>query len=98
MEWSNLESEEQCKYFIQTKYKYYASGIIVENVFAVSMHLLTEAFSFFFQQLIAEKVAHALSAGVKVIACVGEKLEEREAGKTEEVVFRQTKAIAGMLD
>ncbi|XP_077998350.1 triosephosphate isomerase-like [Glandiceps talaboti] len=45
-------------------------------------------------QLIAEKVAHALSAGVKVIACVGEKLEEREAGKTEEVVFRQTKAIA----
>ncbi|KOX67171.1 Triosephosphate isomerase [Melipona quadrifasciata] len=29
-----------------------------------------------------------------VIACIGEKLEEREAGKTEEVVFRQTKAIA----
>ncbi|KYM82083.1 Triosephosphate isomerase [Atta colombica] len=30
----------------------------------------------------------------KVIACIGEKLEEREAGKTEEVVYRQTKAIA----
>jgi len=29
-----------------------------------------------------------------VIACIGEKLEEREAGKTEEVVYRQTKAIA----
>ncbi len=27
--------------------------------------------------------------------CIGEKLEEREAGKTEEVVFRQLKAIAG---
>ncbi|XP_025835090.1 triosephosphate isomerase [Agrilus planipennis] len=43
--------------------------------------------------LVAEKVAHALESGLKVIACIGEKLEEREAGKTEEVVFRQTKAI-----
>lgn len=45
-------------------------------------------------ELIADKIAHALESGVKVIACIGEKLEEREAGKTEEVVFRQTKAIA----
>nr|XP_033338877.1 triosephosphate isomerase [Megalopta genalis] len=45
-------------------------------------------------ELIAEKVAHALDTGLKVIACIGEKLEEREAGKTEEVVYRQTKAIA----
>ncbi|XP_033228672.1 triosephosphate isomerase [Belonocnema kinseyi] len=44
--------------------------------------------------LIAEKVAHALAAGIKVIACIGEKLEEREAGKTEEVIFLQIKAIA----
>lgn len=45
-------------------------------------------------ELIAEKVAHALDCGLRVIACIGEKLEEREAGKTEEVVFRQTKALA----
>ncbi|XP_043483920.1 triosephosphate isomerase [Leptopilina heterotoma] len=44
-------------------------------------------------ELIADKVAHALDAGVKVIACIGEKLEERESNKTEEVVYRQTKAI-----
>ncbi|KAJ8666857.1 hypothetical protein QAD02_008519 [Eretmocerus hayati] len=44
-------------------------------------------------ELTADKVAHALEAGLKVIACIGEKLEEREAGKTEEVVYRQTKAI-----
>ncbi|XP_054716985.1 triosephosphate isomerase B-like [Uloborus diversus] len=44
--------------------------------------------------LIAEKVAHALSEGLNVIACVGELLEERESGKTQEVVFRQTKKIA----
>jgi len=45
-------------------------------------------------ELVGEKVVHALEQGLKVIACIGEKLEEREAGKTEEVVFRQTKAIA----
>jgi len=45
-------------------------------------------------QLIAEKVAFALEAGLGVIACIGEKLEEREAGKTEEVVFKQMQAIA----
>jgi len=45
-------------------------------------------------ELIADKVAHALESGLKVIACIGEKLEEREAGQTEAVVFRQTKAIA----
>jgi len=44
--------------------------------------------------LIAEKVAFALEAGLEVIACIGEKLEEREAGKTEEVVFKQMQAIA----
>ncbi|CAG4955457.1 unnamed protein product [Colias eurytheme] len=43
--------------------------------------------------LVAEKVAHALESGLKVIACIGETLEEREAGKTEEVVFRQTQAL-----
>lgn len=48
-------------------------------------------------QLVAEKVAHALEAGLSVIACIGEKLDEREAGKTEEVVFRQTQAIANKI-
>lgn len=45
-------------------------------------------------ELVADKVAHALEGGLSVIACIGEKLDEREAGKTEEVVFRQTQAIA----
>jgi len=45
-------------------------------------------------ELIGEKVAHTLSAGMHIIPCIGEKLEQREAGKTEEVVFHQTKAIA----
>lgn len=44
-------------------------------------------------QLVAEKVKHASESGLKVIACIGETLQERESGKTEEVVFRQTKAL-----
>uniref|UniRef100_A0A3Q4A8F4 Triosephosphate isomerase n=1 Tax=Mola mola TaxID=94237 RepID=A0A3Q4A8F4_MOLML len=45
-------------------------------------------------ELIGQKVAHALESGLGVIACIGEKLEEREAGTTEEVVYAQTQAIA----
>ena len=48
-----------------------------------------------FLQLIGEKVQYALSVGLKVIACVGEKIDERKAGQTQEVVFRQMKAIVG---
>ncbi|XP_064642924.1 triosephosphate isomerase-like [Lineus longissimus] len=44
-------------------------------------------------QLIGEKCAYALKAGLKIIPCIGEKKEEREAGKTEEVCFRQLEAI-----
>ena len=40
-------------------------------------------------------MAHALSEGLNVIACIGELLSEREAGRTTEVVSRQLKAIAG---
>lgn len=46
-------------------------------------------------KLIGDKVAYALSQGLKVIACVGETLEQREADATMDVVAAQTKAIAG---
>lgn len=45
-------------------------------------------------KLIGEKVGFALQSGLNVIPCIGEQLEEREAGKTTEVCFRQLKAIA----
>jgi triosephosphate isomerase len=48
-----------------------------------------------FAQLIGEKVEHALQAGLKVVACVGELLEDREADKTQEIVDAQMAAIAG---
>jgi len=45
-------------------------------------------------QLVGEKVGFALEAGLQVLPCIGEKLEEREAGVTNEVCFRQLAAIA----
>ncbi|XP_020960148.1 triosephosphate isomerase, chloroplastic isoform X1 [Arachis ipaensis] len=43
---------------------------------------------------IGKKAAYALSEGLGVIACVGELLEEREAGKTFDVCYQQLKAFA----
>lgn len=50
-----------------------------------------------FTQFVGDKIAYALSQGLKVIACVGESLEQRESGSTIDVVAAQTKAIAGIL-
>jgi triosephosphate isomerase (TIM) len=44
-------------------------------------------------ELIAKKVAAAMAAGLRPIACVGETLQEREAGTTLEVVERQVRAF-----
>jgi len=44
--------------------------------------------------LIGEKVAFALESGLSVIVCIGEKLEEREDGRTNQVCFRQLAAVA----
>ncbi|XP_058080624.1 uncharacterized protein LOC131228775 [Magnolia sinica] len=46
---------------------------------------------------VGDKVAYALSQGLKVIACIDETLEQRESGSTVEVVVAQTKAIAAAL-
>jgi triosephosphate isomerase len=47
-------------------------------------HLFGESDDF-----VQQKVAAAIAAGLRPIACLGETLEEREAGRTLEVVFRQ---------
>ena len=43
-------------------------------------------------QTVNQRVRAALDAGLKVILCVGELLEQRETGITEEIVGMQTKA------
>lgn len=45
-------------------------------------------------EAVAEKTAYSLSKQLGVIACIGELLEEREAGLTMDVNTRQLKAIA----
>ena len=48
-------------------------------------------------EIVNKKFKAALKAGLKPILCVGEKLEENEAGKTEEVVTGQIKSsLAGI--
>jgi triosephosphate isomerase len=49
-------------------------------------------------ELCNTKVHRALEAGLEIILCVGETLDEREAGKTETVVRRQlSEEMAGVL-
>ena len=43
--------------------------------------------------VVADKVKIALDNHLKVMACIGEKLDEREAGKTQAVNERQLNAI-----
>lgn len=45
-------------------------------------------------ELIGKKTASALRNGLSVILCVGELLEERESGKTEDVLKTQMSAVA----
>ncbi|OBZ78324.1 Triosephosphate isomerase [Grifola frondosa] len=47
--------------------------------------------------LVAQKTRAALDAGLSIILCVGETLEEREAGKTAEIVESQLKPVVGVL-
>lgn len=48
-------------------------------------------------KLVADKTKAAIAAGLSVIACVGESLEEREKGVTNQVVERQLEAIAAAI-
>src|SRR5439155_10391653 len=47
--------------------------------------------------VIAKKTAAAMTTGPRPIVCVGETLEQREAGATLEVVERQVRAVADEL-
>jgi triosephosphate isomerase len=43
-------------------------------------------------EVVAKKTKYALSKGLSVILCIGERLEEREAGTTNEVLKTQLDA------
>lgn len=48
-------------------------------------------------QVVAEKTVYCLKQGVKVIVCIGETLEQREAGDTSKVVTEQLGEVAKSL-
>lgn len=45
-------------------------------------------------ETVAAKTAYALEAGLKVMLCIGETLDARQSGKTDEVNSRQLAAVA----
>lgn len=49
-------------------------------------------------ELVARKTKHAISAGLIPIVCVGETLEQREAGQTDTVVGTQIDAVLASLN
>lgn len=49
-------------------------------------------------ELVAQKALQALRSGIFPIVCVGETLEQREAGKTNEVVTLQLQTVMDVLD
>jgi triosephosphate isomerase len=49
-------------------------------------------------ELVARKALAALGAGITPIVCVGETLDQREAGQTNEVVGSQLAAVLALLD
>lgn len=49
-------------------------------------------------ELVAQKALQALRSNICPIVCVGETLEQREAGKTNEVVVTQLQAVMDVLD
>ena len=49
-------------------------------------------------EVVAQKTKLALSHGLSVMACIGEKLDERESNKTDEVNSRQLAAIRKEVD
>lgn len=59
----------------------------------------SERREFYFEDdaLVARRYQHALESGLKPILCVGETLEAREAGETEQVIAAQVDAVANVL-
>ncbi len=64
--------------------------VIVGHSERRSLHGETDA-------IVADKARQALASGLTPIVCVGETLEEREAGDTDNVVYRQLMAVLSVL-
>lgn len=61
-------------------------------------HSERRSYHFENDDVVAQKTVRALNDGLTPIVCVGESLEERESGRTNEVVGRQLDAVLAAVD
>ncbi len=66
--------------------------------YAIVGHSERRAFCGETDEVVADKVQRALAGGLKPILCVGESLEEKEDGRTQEVVERQISTVLKVLE
>ena len=76
-----------------------AAAMVAEfgAVYAIVGHSERRAYHLESPELVAAKTHRALAAGLTPIVCVGETLEEREAGSTRDVVGAQLDAVLSLL-
>ncbi|MFX1803010.1 triose-phosphate isomerase [Paraburkholderia sp. A3BS-1L] len=76
-----------------------AAGMVAEFEagFAIVGHSERRAYHGESSELVAQKTQRALAAGLTPIVCVGETLEQREGGTTEQVVGAQLDAVLAVL-
>lgn len=76
-----------------------AAGMVAdfEAGFAIVGHSERRAYHGESSELVAQKTQRALAAGLTPIVCVGETLEQREGGTTEQVVGAQLEAVLAVL-
>jgi triosephosphate isomerase (TIM) len=76
-----------------------AAGMVAdfEATYAIVGHSERRAYHGESSELVATKTQRALAAGLTPIVCVGETLDERESGATEQVVGAQLDAVLAVL-
>ena len=87
---------QDCSAHVQGAYTGEVSATMLAEFgcrYAIVGHSERRAFHGESDQLVADKAKAALAKGITPIVCVGETLEQREAGETEAVVKRQLSAV-----
>ena len=76
-----------------------AAAMVAEfgAAYAIVGHSERRAYHLESQELVATKARRALAAGLTPIVCVGETLEQREAGRTRDVVGDQLAVVLALL-
>jgi triosephosphate isomerase len=76
-----------------------AAAMVAEfgATYAIVGHSERRAYHLESQELVATKARRALAAGLTPIVCVGETLEQREAGRTRDVVGDQLAVVLALL-